>query len=195
MTFVQQGGGPRDRGDWVSGETYSRGDIVTYEGKEYAFYKQTATETLYSPVEEPSLWRVVPQIRQVYQKAVRAILVTGSYQEPGKTKYLGLNPGDTNWGAAPEFVTGSSIEYYKVSVLTDLTTPYGVVPIGYRNEFPGHIHFELCRDKTFGGLRRTYLGTVNTKTTSVDGGFPYEIFESETNTLTVGTPQPCADCD
>jgi len=71
----------------------------------------------------------------------------------------------------------------------------GTVPIGYRNEFPGHLHFELCRDKTFGGLRRTYLGTVNTKATSVDGGFPYEIFESETNTLTVGTPEPCADCD
>jgi hypothetical protein len=195
MTFVQQGGGPRDRGDWVSGETYSRGDIVTYEGKEYAFYKETATQTLYSPVEEPSPWRLVPQIRQVYQKAVRAILVTGSYQESGKTKYLGLKPGDTNWGVAPEFVTGSSIEYYKVSVLTDLATSYGAVPIGYRNEFPGHLHFELCRDKTFGGLRRTYLGTVNTKTTSVDGGFPYEIFESETNTLTVGTPEPCADCD
>jgi len=200
MTFVQQGGGPRDRGTWTSGETYIRGDIVTYEGTEYAFYKQTATETLYSPVEEQNLWRVVPQIRQVYQKAVRAILVTGSYQEPGKTKYLGLKPGDTNWGADPEFVTGSSIEYYKVSVLTDLTTPYGVVPIGYRNEFPGHIHFELCRDKTFGGLRRTYLGTTNTVSTAIPGPygsntFPYEIFESETNTLTVGTPQPCADCD
>jgi hypothetical protein len=46
-----------------------------------------------------------------------------------------------------------------------------------------------------GGLRRTYLGTLNTKATSADGGFPYEIFDIEGNELTVGSPEPCADCD
>jgi hypothetical protein len=195
MTFVQQGGGPIDRGTWVSGQTYSRGDIVTHNGIEYAFYPPSPTQVVYSPTQDYSPWRVVPQIQQIYQNLVRTILVTGSYLEPGKTKYLGLRPGDANWGLAPEYVTGSSIEYYKVSILTDLSAPYGLVPIGYRNEFPGHIHFELCRDKTFGGLRRTYLGTLNTKTTSIDGGYPYEIFQSEENVLTVGTPEPCPDCD
>jgi hypothetical protein len=39
------------------------------------------------------------------------------------------------------------------------------------------------------------MGTLNTKATSADGGFPYEIFDIEGNELTVGSPEPCADCD
>ena len=122
-------------------------------------------------------------------------MVTGSYTSPGKTKYLNLQPGDVNYGTNPSYASGSTVEYFKVSITDDLSNSYGTLPTEYQNTFPRHIHFIKCRDKTLGGLRRTYLGTLNTKATSADGGFPYEIFDIEGNTLTVGTPEPCADCD
>jgi hypothetical protein len=194
-SYMLENSGPSDKGIWNSTTTYSRGDVVTnpYNNKLYS-YVSSRNATTSSP-EVDGRWSIIYYRKRNQQKLVRAFLVTGSYTSPGKTKYLNLQPGDVNYGTDPSYASGSIVEYFKVSITDDLSNSYGTLPTEYQNTFPRHIHFIKCRDKTLGGLRRTYLGTLNTKTTSADGGFPYEIFDIEGNTLTVGAPEPCADCD
>jgi hypothetical protein len=194
-SYMLENSGPNDKGIWNSTTTYSRGDVVTnpYNNKLYS-YVSPRNATTSSP-EVDGRWSIIYYRKRNQQKLVRAFLVTGSYTSPGKTKYLNLQPGDVNYGTDPSYASGSTVEYFKVSITDDLSNSYGTLPTEYQNTFPRHIHFIQCRDKTLGGLRRTYLGTLNTKATSADGGFPYEIFDIEGNELTVGSPEPCADCD
>jgi hypothetical protein len=201
-SYMQANGGPTDRGTWSKNTVYNPGDVVlqpigtTDSGGNllsgngnYYYFRNPVSKESFGPPQLSSEWGRVIKKTEGYQKLARATLVTSSYYEPGKTKYLGLLPGDVNYGLDPIYVTGSLVNEIVVSINEDLAASYTAVPQEYRR------HFIKCRDKTLGGLRRTYLGTLNTKATSADGGFPYEIFDSETNTLTVGTPEPCADCD
>jgi hypothetical protein len=59
---------------------------------------------------------------------------------------------------------------------------YDSIPLGYTRK-----HFKFYRENTIGARRRTYEGTQNTETTSVDLGPPFEIFDVNVNTITVGT--------
>ena len=59
---------------------------------------------------------------------------------------------------------------------------YSSIPQGYPPN-----HFKFYREDSLGARRRTYEGTVNTETTSVDFGSPFEVFDINVNTITVGT--------
>ena len=197
-SYMLENGGPTDRGTWTSGESYRRGDVVlqpvgttgldgtplSKNGRQFAFtavgYEQNQYVQSTQPPELDAKWSLVGRKSEIYQKLVRVINVTGSYREPGKYQRRD--------GQEPVYVTGSLVQI-KTSVVTDLA-----ITGSYPSEYT-HRHFIFCRDETLGGLRRTYLGTLNTKSTSADGGFPYEIFNIEGNELTVGSPEPCADCD
>lgn len=47
-------------------------------------------------------------------------------------------------------------------------------------------HFRFFRDTSIGARRRTYEGTLNTTTTTVDVGQPFEVFDLNVQTITVG---------
>ena len=69
---------------------------------------------------------------------------------------------------------------------TDTHVPkYSSVPQG----FPPN-HFRSYREDSLGARRRTYEGTINTENTSVDFGLPFEVFDINVNTITVGTTTP-----
>jgi len=180
-----ENGGPNDRGTWTSGQSYRRGDVAlqspgltgssgelfSKNGRQFAFvgsgYPSNPSVLSTNPPEQDRNWQLVTRRSEIYQDLVRVINTTGS-----------------------AYISGSG-DQIKTTVVDDLTVDWqNKIPLEYT-----HIHFKFCRDVTLGGLRRTYLGTLNTKTTSADGGFPYEIFDIEGNTLTVGAPEPCADCD
>ena len=59
---------------------------------------------------------------------------------------------------------------------------YSSIPQGYPRN-----HFRFYREDSLGARRRTYEGTQNTETTSVDFGLPFEVFDVNVNTITVGT--------
>ena len=184
-SYMLENGGPNDRGTWTSGQSYRRGDVVlqspgltgssgelfSKNGRQFAFvgsgYPSNPSVLSTNPPEQDRNWQLVTRRSEIYQDLVRVINTTGS-----------------------AYISGSG-DQIKTTVVDDLTVDWqNKIPLEYT-----HRHFKFCRDVTLGGLRRTYLGTLNTKTTSADGGFPYEIFDIEGNTLTVGAPEPCADCD
>jgi hypothetical protein len=184
-SYMLENGGPNDQGTWTSGQSYRRGDVVlqptgltassgelfSKNGRQFAFvgsgYPANSSVLSTNPPEQDRNWQLVTRRSEIYQDLVRVINVTGS-----------------------SYISGSS-DQIKTTVVDDLTLAWeGNIPLEYT-----HRHFRFCRDVTLGGLRRTYLGTLNTKATSADGGFPYEIFDIEGNELTVGSPEPCADCD
>ncbi len=153
------------------GLTGSGGGLLSKNNRQFVFVNPGySAETLvpsYQPPELDKNWMLVTRKSEVYQKLARVINVTGS-----------------------AYISGSS-DQIKTTTVEDLTQPWvGNIPIEYTRK-----HFVYCRDRTLGGLRRTYLGTLNTKSTSADGEFPYEIFNIEGNILTVGSPDPCPDCD
>jgi len=51
-------------------------------------------------------------------------------------------------------------------------------------------HFRFYREDSIGARRRTYEGTVNTETTTVDFGPPFETFDINVNVIQVGSPTP-----
>ena len=48
-------------------------------------------------------------------------------------------------------------------------------------------HFRFHREDSLGARRRTYVGTMNTATTSFEFGQPFEVFDVNVNTIRVGT--------
>ena len=69
-----------------------------------------------------------------------------------------------------------------VSLLTDTTfVGYDSIPKEYTRK-----HFRFFRDTSIGARRRTYEGTLNTTTTTVDVGQPFEVFDLNVQTITVG---------
>ena len=82
----------------------------------------------------------------------------------------------------------------RLTVLTNLTASYDSVPSEYTLQI-GRPHIKFVRDDSIGSRRRTYLGTLNTIDTSIDGGPPYEVFDINVNILGSGNPQPCIGCD
>ena len=184
-SYMLENGGPNDQGTWTTGQSYRRGDVVlqpvgltdssgevlSKNGRQFAFvgagYPANSSVLSTNPPEQDRNWQLVTRRSEIYQDLVRVINTTGS-----------------------AYISGSS-DQIKTTVVDDLTLDWeGKIPLEYT-----HRHFRFCRDVTLGGLRRTYLGTLNTKATSADGGFPYEIFDIEGNELTVGAPDPCPDCD
>ena len=64
---------------------------------------------------------------------------------------------------------------------------YDSTPQGYmRNSSTMHHRFR--RENSLGARRRTYEGTLNTEATTWDTKPPFETFEIDVNTITVGTP-------
>ena len=64
---------------------------------------------------------------------------------------------------------------------------YDSIPTQYTKK-----HFRFFRENSIGARRRTYVGTQNTETTSVDFGLPFETFDVNVNTITVGTTTPAS---
>lgn len=67
-----------------------------------------------------------------------------------------------------------------------VTNAYDSVPNGYERQ-----HFRFYRENSLGARRRTYLGTLNTTDTTVDGRPPFEVFNLNVNTIQVGAPEQC----
>jgi hypothetical protein len=69
-----------------------------------------------------------------------------------------------------------------VSLLKDTTfTGYDSIPKEYTRK-----HFRFFRDNSIGARRRTYEGTLNTATTTLDVGQPFEVFDINVQTIRVG---------
>jgi hypothetical protein len=54
-------------------------------------------------------------------------------------------------------------------------------------------HFIFFRDNSVGARRRTYEGTLNTATTTIDVGQPFEVFDINVQTIRVGGEDRASD--
>ena len=81
----------------------------------------------------------------------------------------------------------TAICQYSASVTTvKHRARYDSIPKEYSTK-----HFRFYREDSLGARRRTFLGTQNTETTTVDAKPPFEVFDINVNTIQVGSPDAC----
>jgi hypothetical protein len=154
---------------WSAGTSYTLGDVVLQSG---------LSDTNGNLLSQNGEYFVFTH--QGYPANSSVVSVTSPQVDAQNWTRLRYVPGIFQTLIRLAYVNG---EDYRVTKLTDTTLSYDSVPIEYTRK-----HFRFYRDNSLGGRRRTYVGTLNTLGTTIDGGQPFEVFDINVNTIQVGDP-------